>query len=264
MFFSSFDQGFVGFFSGLSRKKIFASLMTLVLLFIMGCGSSDKVHDKPEDLFKEAEEFEKAERYEEAIKRYTELKNRFPYSNYSTKAKLKTGDCYFKQESYPEAQVAYQTFRELHPRHAQIDEVVYKIGLSYYKQLPDTIDRDLIVAKDAISHFDEILSNFRNSEYTKDARKYRESALVMLAEKEDYVGNFYFVRKNCLSALPRYMNLVDTYQNIGGKEAIALARTVICANRLGKVDLQNKYWAILKDKYSGSAEYNEAAVEVRK
>lgn len=233
-------------------------------MFAAGCGSSDKVHDKPEDLYKEAEEFEKAERYEEAIKRFTELKNRFPYSNYATKAKLKTADCYFKQESYPEAQVAYQTFRELHPRHPQVAEVIYKIGLSYYKQLPDTIDRDLILAKDAISHFDELLTNFKSSEYTKDARKFRESALVMLAEKEDYVGNFYFIRKNCLSALPRYMNLVDTYQNTGGKEAIALSRTVICANRLGKTDLQQKYWPILKEKYSDSAEYREAAEEIRR
>ena len=242
-------------------------LLSLTLAFA-ACNSADKVHDKPEHLYEEANEFEKAERYEEAIKRYTELKNRFPYSNFATKAKLSIADCYYKQESYPEAQISYQSFRELHPRHPQIDEVVYKIGMSYFKQLPDSIDRDLTLAKDAISHFDELIANFRSSRYVKEARESREAAMKMMAEKENYIGNFYFVRKNCLSALPRYITLVDQFQNIGGMEANALSRAVICANRLGRVEIQNRYWAILKKKYSRSSEfrseYLEAERELRK
>lgn len=155
----------------------------------------------------------------------------------------------------------------MHPRHAQIDEVVFKIGMSYYKQLPDTIDRDLSLAKDAISHFDELLSNFKSSEYVKQAREYREAALKMLAQKEAYIGNFYFIRNNCLSALPRYMNVVDQYQNIAGNEPVALSRTVICASRLGNADVKNKYWSILKDKSSDldyQNDYKEAERELRR
>ena len=235
-----------------------------LFLTLSGCNSADKVHDRPEDLFSEAQEYEKGERYEEAIKRFTELKNRFPYSHYATRAKLAIADCYYKQESYAEAQVSYQSFREMHPRHAQIDEVVFKIGMSYYKQLPETIDRDLSVAKDAISHFDELLANYKNSEFIKEARESRASALKMLAEKEAYIGNFYFIRQNCSSALPRYTALVDQYQDIANNEAEALSRVVICANRLGKVDLQKKYWAILQSKYSKSSAYEDAERELRK
>lgn len=235
-----------------------------LLLILSGCNSADKVHDKPEDLFKEAQEYEKGERYEEAIKRFTELKNRFPYSHYATRAKLAIADCYYKQESFAEAQVSYQSFREMHPRHPQIDEVVFKIGMSYFKQLPDTIDRDLSVAKDAISHFDELLANFKNSEFIKEARENRVLAIKMLAEKEAYIGNFYFIRNNCASALPRYTALVDQYQDVGGNEAAALSRAVICANRLGKVEVQKKYWSILQNKYSKSSEYEDAERELRK
>lgn len=62
-------------------KKSFLTAFVLFGLIFTGCSSADKTHDRPEPLYQEAQEFEKAERYEEAIKRYTELKNRFPYSN---------------------------------------------------------------------------------------------------------------------------------------------------------------------------------------
>ncbi len=246
------------------RSKSVALLLLSIFLILSGCNSADKVHDRPEDLFKEAQEYEKGERYEEAIKRFTELKNRFPYSNYATRAKLSIADCYYKQESFAEAQVSYQSFREMHPRHAQIDEVVFKIGMSYFKQLPDSIDRDLSVAKDAISHFDELLSNYKSSEFTKEARENREAALKMLAEKEAYIANFYFIRKNCSSALPRYTALADQFKDVAGNEAETLSRAVICASRLGKVDIQKKYLEILRDKYPQSSAFEDAEKELRR
>ncbi len=117
----------------------------------------DRKSDTPEGAYAIAEEFDKDERYEEAIRRYTEVKNKFPYSNFATKAELAIADVYYKQESYPEAQVSYQAFRELHPKSPQADYVVYRIGLSYFQQLPTTLDRDLTVAREAISNFDDLI-----------------------------------------------------------------------------------------------------------
>ena len=132
-------------------------LFPLLFSTVLACTTMDRKSDTPEGAYAIAEEFDKDERYEEAIRRYTEVKNKFPYSNFATKAELAIADVYYKQESYPEAQVSYQAFRELHPKSPQADYVVYRIGLSYFQQLPTTLDRDLTVAREAISNFDDLI-----------------------------------------------------------------------------------------------------------
>src|SRR5690606_33276577 len=98
-------------------------------------------------------------------------------SNWATRAELAIADVHFKDEAYPEAQVAYQTFKELHPRHPKIDYVTFRIGLSFFNQLPTTIDRDLTLAHDAIASFDELINEFPNSEFAKEAREKKAESL---------------------------------------------------------------------------------------
>ena len=104
-------------------------------------------------------------------------------------------DLHFKRESYAEAQIAYQNFRDLHPKNPRIDYVVFKIAMSFYQQLPDSVDRDLSLAQDAIYHFNEVIKLYPQSEFTAQAKEKRDKAFVMLAEKEFYVADFYFKQK---------------------------------------------------------------------
>ena len=64
--------------------------------------------------YKLAEQFEDNERYQEAIIRFTEIKNKYPYSRFATMAELKVADIQFKRESYAESKLAYQIFRDYH------------------------------------------------------------------------------------------------------------------------------------------------------
>ena len=69
-----------------------------------GCSSIEtRDTSTPEGAFKSAEDFEKDERYEEAISKYSDVKNKFPYSRFAADAELKIADLQFKRESYPEA-----------------------------------------------------------------------------------------------------------------------------------------------------------------
>lgn len=234
----------------------------LILSGLLACSSMDKKSDTPEGAFSIAEEFDKDERYEEALRRYTEVKNKFPYSNYATKAELAIADVYFKQESYPEAQVSYQSFLELHPKHPQTDYVMFRIGLSYFNQLPSTLDRDLTVAQDVIRSFDDLMKRFPNSQYINEAAEKKLETLKMLAGKEEYIASFYFKRDMFDSALGRYENLLSKYPNLGFDEK-GLYGAAVSASKIGDAFKAKKYLTELVAKYPRSTEAQRAQKEVK-
>lgn len=236
----------------LLKRHIFI-LFTISQLLLSACTTEEKKTDAAESTFALAQEYEKDERYEEAVRKYTEVKNRFPYSQFAVKAELAIADVYFKEESFGEAQINYQTFRELHPKHAQIDYVIFRIGLSYFNQLPETIDRDLTYAHDAITTFDELVEKHPNSEFVKEAKEKKQASLKKLAEKEDYVGEFYFKRKIYDSALTRYEFLLKSYpqSELGEK---ALARAYYSALKIGEKEKSKNYLNQLKKNYPNSKE----------
>lgn len=245
-------------------KNIFATvfIVTSLSVALTACSTTELSSDTPEGAYGIAEKFAKDERYEEAIRRFNEVKNKYPYSKYATMAELAVADTYFKQESFPEAQVSYQTFKELHPKHAQIDYVTYQLGLSFFNQLPDTEDRDLTLAHSAILYFDEVLAAYPNSEYAKAASEKRAEALHKLAAKEMYIANFYFKHENYGSALGRYEGLLRTYTNLGF-DAEALLKSAQCAARMGDQDRVKDLVGKLKKQFPDSSEARSAESEIK-
>tara|TARA_B110001454_G_scaffold218991_1_gene249002 strand:+ start:34081 stop:34872 length:792 start_codon:yes stop_codon:yes gene_type:complete len=235
-------------------QKVALSIIPIFAVILMAsCASDEKKTDSAESTFAVAQEYEKDERFEEAIKKYSDVKNKYPYSQFATKAELAIADVYYKQESYGEAQINYQTFRELHPTHPQIDYVIFRTGLSFYQQLPETIDRDLSLANDAITAFDEVMKRFPKSEFVNEAKEKKETSLKKLAEKEDYVGDFYFKRKIYDSALLRYEFLVANYPKLGLDER-ALARAYFSAVKVKDRVKTKKYRDMLKTQFPDSKE----------
>lgn len=247
----------------LKRQIIFAILGTFLAAVLSACSSTDKRSETAEGAYAIAQEFEADERYEEAIKRYQEVRTKFPYSKYATMAELAVADTYFKQESFAEAQSSYQMFKDLHPKHSQIDYVTFRLALSYFKQLPSTIDRDLTLADSAIISFDEVIKQFPNSEHVEEAKKYRSDAIRMLAEKEEYIADFYYRRKQWDSALGRYQDLILKYPKLGFDEK-ALSRMAISSFRLGEQDKAAAYLSNLEKNYPESNLISETRKEIRK
>lgn len=241
------------------------TLRVIVILAALGtlvsCASSEKNSNTPEGAFAIAEEYDKSERYEEAIRRYTEVKNKFPYSNFATKSELAIADVYYKQESFAEAQVSYQMFKELHPTVPNSDYVQFRIGMSYYNQLPSTIDRDLTLANDTILNLSDLIKKYPNSEFVTEAKEKRTAAIRMLAEKEEYIADFYFKRKIFDSALGRYEGLYNNYRGLGF-DAKALSRATISAQKIGDTAKAKKYEAVLARDFPGSRELKDAEKEL--
>lgn len=244
-------------------SAIFALIVSLVMsLAIVGCSSDEKKSDTAEGAFALAQEFDKSERYDEAIRRYQEVKNKFPYSKFATEAELAMADAYYKQETYPEAQVSYQTFKELHPKHAQIDYVTFRLAMSFFNQLPDTIDRDLTLTQSAMLYFDEVVARYPNSTHVKESQEKKQECLKKLAGKEEYIADFYFIRSKYDSALNRYESLLKVYPNLGF-DARALSRAAISAARLGELDRAKSLIQKLRTQFPGSSELASAEKEIR-
>lgn len=233
---------------------LFLSLLFFSYFLQTGCSSTPGNYDpnSVEGMYKYAEELESDERYEEAINKYSELKNKFPYSHYATDSELRIADIHFKKETYIEAQTAYQLFKDFHPKHPRSDYVTYRLALSYFNQLPSTIDRDLSPAYKAIQFFREVMSSYSTSTFVTDSKEKKLESENRLAQKELYVGNFYFIREKYSSALKRFENLLVQYPDHGLDDE-ARYKAGISAMEIGNKSLGVKHLNQLISQFPNSS-----------
>ncbi|HYA03144.1 MAG TPA: outer membrane protein assembly factor BamD [Syntrophobacteria bacterium] len=211
-------------------------LILWVTTFLGGCGWFQHERVKsPEELASQGmEEFE-AKDYRDAIKTFSALKERYPYSRYAILAELKLADAYFHDERYPEAISAYEDFARLHPKNEAIPYVLHQVGDCHYHQLL-TIDRDQTATRQAILAFERLLKSQPNCPFEEDARKKIRSCRQRLAEHEVYVARFYYKSKHYRAALVRFEKLLNGYEDVlepGGRQEIE-ALVVACREQLAR------------------------------
>jgi outer membrane protein assembly factor BamD len=204
----------------------------LCFLVFFSC-SSDKPKGKSEAeiLFKEAQELMKAERFILATEKLNIIKTQHPYSFYATPAELLQADVLFLQENYIEAAAAYLLFRDFHPRHEKIPYVVFRIAESYFKQIPDTIDRDLEPALESLKYYEEVIQKHGETSYKIDAQEKIKKANSMLRDKDIYIADFYFKTKEFSAARYWYLDILENHQDPKTRNH-AMVRTVLATFKL--------------------------------
>jgi len=243
-----------------SFLAVLLSILTITVsaLGLPGCNGTSITNDSPPELqFAEGERLLKKDRYLEAVERFRVVRSRFPYSKYAALAALRIGDAHFQEESWVEAAGAYKTFRELYPKHESSGYALFRIGESNYNMLPGTIDRDLESATAAIEAYQEFAKQYPNSADIERAQKRSEELKVKLAQKEDYIGNYYFIRNHYSAAATRYKNLLDLYPN-RGLDAKALYRLAFSYQKLGEVTKAEEAIETLRREFSNTTFAKEA------
>src|SRR5436305_4595321 len=99
------------------RKSAFLTVLVLLSILYAGCAGTPVDENDPASLFKDAESDIQSDHYQIAVEKLRSIKNKFPYSKYALDAQLRIADVYFLEESYAEAAAAYETFKDLHPKH---------------------------------------------------------------------------------------------------------------------------------------------------
>ncbi len=167
-----------------------------------------------QDLLRSAEGQIQRRRYDEAHKDLQRLMNQYPESEFLALARLTSARALYLAKKYDEARAEYQRFLDLHPQHERSDEAHYHMGMAYFRQA-DAPDRDQTFTRKALEEFDLLLSQMPDSQYAPDARERRSLARKKLAEKELYVGIFYFNQGRYAAAVGRFSNLLAQYRGAG-------------------------------------------------
>lgn len=209
--------------SHLRRLMQAGVLLVGLALLLQGCGIYEYFYGRPpqregqrsdQELLRSAEAALQRHQYEAARKDLTRLMNQYPESDLLATARLTTAKALYLGKKYEEARAEYQRFLDLYPQHEGTDEAHYYLGMCYFRQA-DTPDRDQSFTRKALDEFDLLLKQMPDSQYAPDARERRAQARRKLAEKELYIGIFYFHRGNYAAAVARFKTLLTQYDAAG-------------------------------------------------
>ncbi|MCO4753880.1 MAG: outer membrane protein assembly factor BamD [Bacteriovoracaceae bacterium] len=214
--------------------------IALLVLFISCATEKPEGKTEAEVLFKEASVMMEEGRYLLATEKLNQLKNQYPYSFYATPAELMQADILYKQENYVEAAAAYLLFKDFHPKHQKTPYVVYRIAESYYQQIPETHDRDLQPAYEAIRYYKELIQRFPKTSYVKEATTKIKDAEDMIRMKEKYIADFYYKTEVFEAARWRYLNILENFQNTDLLKH-SMKRVIISSYKLKEYDKCGAY-----------------------
>ncbi len=214
----------------------------MLLPFLWSCASLRPIDTStPAGLIKMGNELLSQERYEEALTNFNQLKNKYPYNKLALEAELQIANIQFLRESYIEAENAYKLFKEFHPKYSKIDFVTFRIAMSMYQQLPNSIDRDLNIAEDAQIYFKQVYSSYPKSDYAASAKEHEIKCQTKIVRNIYYIANFYLKRGNFLSALRRFNDILSKYPNTSLLPK-SLYGAAMSAFNLNKKDDAKKYY----------------------
>lgn len=210
-------------------KRFFLCLgLCLWLTSATGCGVLDYFFlPVPEDTAQELYEIGvmsmEEKDYYTAIEYFTKLRDRFPFSPYTTQAELSLADAYFLDEDYRMAMQAYVDFESMHPRHEETPYVLYQIGVSAYKGFT-AIDRPQNEIAEGLQYLYRLRESYPETEYAEAAIDYIDKCRRKLAERELFVADFYWRTEQYSSAWRRYQYVVDNFSDLQDIKDYAKAR----------------------------------------
>lgn len=163
----------------------------------------------------------------DAVKYFSFVKARFPYSKYSVLADLRIADAAFGAGAYLEAIDSFQQFIKFHPTHEMVENgyAAFRIGESYYKMLPDdwflvppSYEKDQSATIDALRELSTFMRKYPRSAFRDRAEKMRRAAAHELAAHEWYVAKFYWGRGKPMATVLRLRTLLRKYPDVGYDE----------------------------------------------
>ena len=198
----------------------------LILLFILtvsvgGCAwwkdlwsRKQMAKGTPEALYSAGVAAYQDGRYKRAVEYFTRLKEENPLHPLALQAEIGIGDAHFSDEEYAEAELAYTDFVSLHPTNENNPYVIYQIGMCHYKQM-SSIDRDQSETVKAAREFERVIARYPSSKFAFLAEQKLRECRQQLAEREFYIGEFYFKQGKYEAALKRFQTVVITYPHMG-------------------------------------------------
>jgi outer membrane protein assembly factor BamD len=196
-------------------------------------------------------------RWQEAVKYFELVKNKYPYSKYAVLAELRLADTHFSREKWLEAADAYRIFVRYHPRHEQVAYATFRIAESHSRAVDDNVawlpfvdarQKDQSAAKDTIRACDEFLTRFPDDKNAAAARQMRVDARGRLADVDLYAAAFYEKRARWQGAQWRYARVGAEFADTAGAARALWKAGTIANDKLADVAAARAAWErLLKD-----------------
>jgi outer membrane protein assembly factor BamD len=213
-----------------------------------------------EELYRQAMEDLADGLYPEALAGFTDVKTKFPYSSYAPLADLRTADTHYERGKFIEAIDAYRQFLKLHPGHAEAPYAMFRVGESYFEQLPGEwwflpppAEKDQANTRLAIAAYRDMIERFPKSEHATTAGDKLEQCRRKLADHEMYVAQFYAKREKWLATAGRAEGLLRDYPGLG-LDAEALWLAAHSRFELGELDRAKAHAQRLMTQYPDSSQ----------
>jgi outer membrane protein assembly factor BamD len=195
-------------------------------------------------------------KFKQAVKSFEEVDRQHPYSEYARKALVMSAFANYRAGNDDEAVEAANRFLSLYPASEDAAYAHYIIGQSYFRQVPD-VTRDQDATRRALASMQEIVTNYPDSEYARDAREKILAARDQLAGKEMQIGRYYLERRDYIAAINRFRVVVTEYQNTRHIEE-ALYRLTEANLAMGLSSEAQTAAAVLGHNYPDSQWYKDA------
>ncbi len=177
--------------------------------------------------------------YEIALQKLGEFKARFPYSQYATEAELLIANSHFELEQFIEAAAAYESFVKLHPKHAEVDYAMFRVGESHWREAPEEIDREQDYTKQAVASWQKLLKERPKSQYTEEAKEKLRLGQLRLAESDEFIAKFYCKLEIYHACASRSLKLAEDFKQFASLHKDALQRAAKAFEKMAEIKEQD-------------------------
>jgi outer membrane protein assembly factor BamD len=229
--------------------KLIILLITCLLIF--SCASkTTKKSENPGDIYVEGVNYLKMKKYDKAIEDFSYIRENFPFDPISFIASVKLGDVYFAKKEYILASGVYEDFFNSHPEDENIPYVLSRLG-ECYEKLSLSFDRDQAYTLKAIERYVYIKNRFSASSYAKDVDLKLKVLSQKLADRELYVGEFYYRTDQYNAAILRLEYFLKKFSYAKGVDK-ALFYLSMSYRAIGNFQKGDFYSDILKKEFPKS------------
>lgn len=153
--------------------------------------SSIKAVDTPEvTLFEQGKRHYTNGLYSAARENFEALRDTYSSGPYAEFARIKIPDTYFETGEYGTAGSLYEEFIKAYPSSPSVPYAMLRAGRSYHLSSRG-VGRDIAPIEKAKEQYDLLIAKYPGSPYASAAKEFRKAALVVLADHEKFIANFY-------------------------------------------------------------------------
>jgi outer membrane protein assembly factor BamD len=231
-------------------RKTIIVLALLPFVFLSCSEKATKKVDNPGVMYVDGVDLMKKKKYDQAIEKFSAVRDNYPFDPIADVAMVKLGDAYFEKKEYLFAAGVYTDFVTAHPDDENVPYVLWRLA-DCFEKLSLTIDRDQAYILKAIERLTYLKNRYPSSQYAREADESLLRLNQKLADRELYVGDFYYRTANYNASIIRLEYLLSKFPGAQGTDK-ALYILAAAYRRLDNPEKAQQYAEMLRKEYPSS------------